>query len=93
MTTFIVRSMSTTDYTGPGTVRPYHIYLRRPELRKGAYWAWKGEAQQFATKEEAQAEINRALGKPQYGHGPQIVPFNDEKLPTYWECTSLGADR
>jgi hypothetical protein len=88
-TGFVVRSMTTTDYDWrrPATkVVPYHIYLMPPEKRRGAYWSSLSEAQVFPTREAAQAEIDRALTKREYGYGPDVVPFHHKDLPTFWDC-------
>jgi len=87
---YVIRSMSTTDfYPGGPPVTPYHVYLLPPGERKGAYWSrLRGQAQQFATVEEAEAERDRALpvregDRNSYRH--DIVPYDHDALPTFWE--------
>ncbi len=75
---FVIRSMSTTDYTPTTPVRPYHIYLKPAHERSFAYWAQFG-AQIFDSAEEAQAEADRIKLS-----GYDIAPA-DGSGPTFWE--------
>ena len=54
---YVIRSMSTTDFEpySHEPVRPYHIYLMRPELRGRAYWSDLGDAQRFDSYRKAEA--------------------------------------
>lgn len=91
--TFVIRSMSTTDYRPArrcgNTVipaqqsEPYHIFLIEAGKRTGAYWTRCGDIARFDTVEEAQAEADRARVT-----GYDIVPidFAQQGLPSYWEA-------
>ena len=82
---YVIRSMSTTNYyIGGPPVVPYHIYLRRPELRERAWW-YRGihEAQKFPTFEAALAEKNRLAVIDR----ADIVPEKHDRFPAYWECS------
>ncbi len=58
--TYVIRSMSTSDWDGRNPVVPYHCYLAWPEQRAGAWWTtYHSSAQRFATIEEAEAEWRR----------------------------------
>ena len=91
--TFVIRSMSTTDYRpayrgaggkvyGPYLPEPYHCYLLPVAKRISAYWAPLYAAMQFDTAEQAQAEIERCSLT-----SCDVVPADHEKqgLPAYWE--------
>lgn len=93
---FVIRSMTTTDFNpfSKKPVVPYHIYLREPLNRARAYWAHQGEAQRFATVEEAQAEIDRAFPvakRDRFWQAPDIVPEKAEALGLlhYWQIRRL----
>jgi hypothetical protein len=95
---YVVRSMSTTDYA-PQYGRypvPYHVYLMPSHKRVRAYWSGKHDAAVFATPQEAEAEIVRAglkdwtLTKPD--NKSQVVPFDDNHIPTYWDIQQMNAD-
>lgn len=91
---FVIRSMSTTDYRpadrfGPEQKPvPYHIYLMVPEKRASAWWSRSMlDAMKFSTEDEAKAEFDRLFGdKPDYAK-PEIAPADAEYrgLPTFWE--------
>ena len=55
--TYVIRSMSTTDWNGRDPVVPYHVYLLQPQARRGAYWSTCGEIMLFDTLEEAEAAV------------------------------------
>lgn len=81
--TYVIRSMTTTDWNGRDPVTPYHIYLMKPEHRRGAYWTPYGQQiMRFETLEEAEAEWRRIkldkLGRR------DIAPI-DCKVPV-WEA-------
>jgi hypothetical protein len=57
--TYVIRSMSTSDWNGRDPVVPYHVYLLQPQARRGAYWSTCGEIMRFDTLEEAEAEWRR----------------------------------
>jgi hypothetical protein len=57
--TYVIRSMSTTDWNGRDPVVPYHVYLLQPQARRGAYWSTCGEIMRFDTLEEAEEEWRR----------------------------------
>ena len=89
--TFVIRSMSTTDYrmayrSGATFVPeqkpvPYHTYLMPVEKRQRAYWnRFLGDAMVFQSREDAQAEINRC-GLTSC----DVAPYDHSKLPAYWE--------
>lgn len=87
---FVIRSMSTTDYVAAGYGRPeqkpvpYHVYLVPVANRAGAWWRnWIGDAQKFDTMEEAQAEIDRAFAGRNWYELPQAVAMDDKT--TFWD--------
>lgn len=58
--TYVIRSMSTTDWNGRDPVVPYHVYLAWPEQRLGAWWtASPSSAMRFDTLEAAEEEWRR----------------------------------
>lgn len=91
--TFVIRSMSTTDFTPARRIgntvipaqqaQPYHIFLKEAGKRHGAYWARSGDIARFETVEEAEAEAQRAKVT-----GYDIVPvdFVAQGLPNYWDA-------
>jgi hypothetical protein len=93
MTQFVIRSMTTTDYDfrRPSTpVVPYHIYLLPSHKRRGAYWSSKWEAERFDTIEAAEAEVARSLPvRDKWDSRPEIVPVNDDNIPTFWDNQKL----
>ena len=91
--TFVIRSMSTTNYQmayrSGGMVipeqkpQPYHVFLMRPEDRRRAYWnRCCDQAMPFRSKEDAEAEALKE-GLTSF----DIVPANfaDIGIPAYWE--------
>lgn len=73
--TYVIRSMSTTDWNGRDPVVPYHCYLAWPEQRQGAWWTtYPSSAMRFDTMEEAEAEWKR-IGLEKYGRR-DIAPLN-----------------
>lgn len=97
---YVVRSMTTTDFDhrfGGEPVTPFHIYLMPSHKRVRAFWSHKGDAAVFATPQEAEAEIVRAglkdwsLTKPD--NKSQVVPQNDDSIPTYWDIQELNEER
>ena len=72
--TYVIRSMSTTDWNGRDPVVPYHVYLLQPQARRGAYWATYGEIMHFDTLEAAEEEWKR-LGFDKRGRR-DIAPLN-----------------
>jgi hypothetical protein len=59
--TYVIRSMSTSDWNGRDPVVPYHIYLMKPEKRRGAYWStYMLDAMKFDSIEAAEAEWHRS---------------------------------
>lgn len=86
---FVIRSMSTTDWNGRDPVVPYHVYLMKPEHRRGAYWTRCGmEIMQFSTLEEAEAEWKR-IGLEKYGRR-DIAPLN-HPVPV-WDAINYQPD-
>jgi len=87
-TKYVIRSMSTTDcYPGGPAVTPYHLYLRKPELRRTAYWStWQSEAMVFDTPQEAEAEIKRSL--PNHQESAQVALI-DGNMPSLWELRKM----
>jgi len=80
---FVIRSMSTTDAVPGQQVKPYHIYLRREELRAGAWWGGAHEAMKFATHAEALDYVAR---RPSLTYAEVASDDADARgLPTYWE--------
>lgn len=58
--TYVIRSMSTSDWNGRDPVVPYHCYLAWPEHRGRAWWTTSlSSAQRFDTLEAAEAEWRR----------------------------------
>jgi hypothetical protein len=96
---FLIRSMTTTDYAPQfgQYPKPYHIYLKPPGHRSGAYWtAHKFDAQSFATEAEAVLEASRVLHNWRGGPAArnvdyEVVPHDDRNIPTYWENQSKRA--
>lgn len=92
MSKFVIRSMSTTDYVigRPGYPAqqpvPYHIYLKRRELRSGAYWTtFMPDVATFDSIEDAIAHGKASLRDERF----DVVPFapNDSvRVPTYWDA-------
>lgn len=91
---FVIRSMSTTNYTTAyrdalGILipaqqpRPYHVYLRPVSKRTGAYWAGIYEAMTFGSETEALEEIERCALT-----SCDVAPVDHEArgLPAYWEA-------
>ncbi len=73
--TYVIRSMSTTDWNGRDPVVPYHIYLMRPEHRRGAYWTSYGnEIMKFDTLEAAEDEYRRLWPEKRLGR-TDIAPL------------------
>ena len=88
-TTYVVRSMSTTDYRpGGDRVVPYHIYLMKPEARTGAYWN-QGiyHAQRFASPQQAEAEAVR-LKLANW----DVAPFDHGAMPDFWELRDMSPE-
>lgn len=81
--TYVIRSMSTSDYNGRDPVTPYHIYLMKPEHRQGACWTPYGQQiMRFDTLEAAEAEWRRInLDKC----GRRDIAPTDCKVPV-WEA-------
>lgn len=89
---FVIRSMSTTDYVRAGYGRPeqkpepYHVYLMPAHKRGGAWWTRSSfDAQVFATEAEAQAEFDRLFAETEWYAQPQVAPLNASGVPTFWE--------
>lgn len=84
MAQFVIRSMSTTDMRPGADPVPYHIYLRRPELRASAWWGGMHEAMKFDTHKEALDYVTYCGGKLLYA---EVSPADADALglPTYWE--------
>lgn len=81
--TYVIRSMTTSDYNGRDPVTPYHIYLMKPEHRRGAFWTPYGQQiMRFDTLEAAEAEWRR-IGLDKLGRR-DIAPI-DCKVPV-WEA-------
>jgi hypothetical protein len=73
--TYVIRSMSTSDWNGRDPVVPYHIYLMRPEHRRGAYWTPYGsEIMKFDTLEAAEDEFRRLWPQGKQGR-TDIAPL------------------
>jgi hypothetical protein len=84
----MIRSMSTTDYRIASRgypeelPRPFHIYLKKPEKRYGAYWcSYCGDVMKFDSIADALAHGAAALKEDRF----DVVPENDLDLPTYWD--------
>ena len=89
--TFVIRSMSTTDYSpayrsGNAIVpaqqpKPYHVYLMPVGQRARAYWSSLFHAMRFGTEAEAQDEIDRCNLT-----GCDIAPEDHTLIgfPDYW---------
>jgi hypothetical protein len=88
---YVIRSMSTTDFEpySHEPVRPYHIYLMRPELRGRAYWSNLGDAQRFDSYRKAEAEERRLFPEDDR-RTANIVPEDDRAYPTYWEISNMN---
>jgi hypothetical protein len=84
---YVVRSMSTTDY-GKKPVVPFHVFLLPPHKRSLACWTtYPGHAQLFDTPQEAETEMARAL----HDHATvQIAPLYDEHFPTFWDLQDMN---
>lgn len=81
--TYVIRSMSTSDWNGRDPVVPYHCYLAWPEQRVNAWWTTSAaSAHRFATLEAAEAEWRR-IGLDKLGRR-DIAPI-DCKVPV-WEA-------
>jgi len=94
MAKFVIRSMSTTDFTLPyrsgGKIvpgqksTPYHIYLMRPEKRVGAWWSTSPiDRQVFETEAEAQEVFDKLFGNHVWYSQPQVCPI--DATDTFWD--------
>lgn len=88
MTKYVIRSMTTTDATRDNAPVPYHVYLIKPEKRRGAYWCrCSSDIATFDSIEAAQAEIDRSLPQREvYEPLQDIVPQDDRAVPTFWDA-------
>lgn len=73
--TYVIRSMSTTDWNGRDPVVPYHVYLMPTHKRNGAWWTTSSmDVMLFPTIEDAEAEWFR-LGLHLKGGRCDIAPL------------------
>ena len=95
MTKFVIRSMTTTDFDWRAhtkKVTPYHLYLMKPECRRGAYWSTRNsDTMLFDSIEAALDHGKAALNKNDdwsirmSNDNWDVVPLDDRELPTFWD--------
>jgi hypothetical protein len=91
MTSFVIRSMSTTDYVVASRGQPaqkpvpYHVYLMRPELRSRAWWNRSmHDAMKFDTHAEALDYVEARFDALKDAE-ISAVDADTRGLPTFWD--------